>query len=783
MARVLRGWMWVSLSLSAALVWAGLALDAQPHGAIDSGSGFVKFAGLALACVAGVVLLLRRPFGALLRPAATPEPARTRVQRHPYWTLFLASFVGLFVEVMLIRYAGSQIRIFSFYKNVPLVAAYLGMGIGCWQAGGRPRHAVSFLLWLIPLTVFLSMGSIVIRDALGLWAAQGSSEHILGDAVIDQASAAATLASQLLMASFCVAILESDTLLFTLIGRLLGDAFERVPRLPAYTTNILGSLAGILLFLLLSYCETPPWVWFPVGLVALLWWLDSRSQRIAGVALIALAALAVAPEVGDTVWSRYQKLVGHPIPAGPAGTGSDSPAYHVEISDVFYQVAVDLRPENVAQLGGNPFPHYDGALTVLPPGAQVLIVGAGTGNDVAAALRAGAARIDAVDIDPAIVEMGRRHHPEAPYSDPRVNIIVDDARSAFRHLPRQSYDAVIFGLLDSHTQLGMSSVRLDNYVFTLESLATVRGLLKPGGHIILTAATFRPWFQERFARMLAATCDTPVAFRKHRAFTSYACTVERPSLPAPGIDEALRADLPTDDWPFLYLSSRGIPRAYLIVVALLAAASVAVLRLQGLRLGSFNALQGHMFFLGAGFLLMEVHAVNRLALLFGTTWLVSAVTIALVLVLIVVANVTVTLLPSASHKRAYPLLVVALLASYLYEPTSAVGGGLGSSLAYGLFLLLPVYFAGIIFAQSFRMAKLAGPAIGANMFGAVLGGWVEYLSMLVGFRALVLLALLLYMASLLMYLRHAASVSQPPALPDGGLPLSDELSGSASRPT
>jgi SAM-dependent methyltransferase len=783
MTRVLRGWLVVSFLLSAALASAGLYLDAQPHGLIESERSFVKFAGLALALVAGAALLLRHRFDTLLRPAAQPlVREETRVRRHPYWTLFLASFVGLFVEVMLIRYASSQIRIFSFYKNIPLVAAYLGMGIGCWRAGGRPRHAVGFLLWLLPLALFLSLGSVAIRDYLGFWAALSSSEHILGDAVVYEASPLANLAGQLLMASFCVVILVSISLLFTLIGRLLGDAFEGVPRLPAYTTNILGSLAGILLFLLLSYCQTPPWVWFPVGLVALLWWLDTRSQRIAAAALIALTALSVAPEVGDTVWSRYQKLVGHYIPPGPGGSGSDSPAYHVEISDVFYQVAIDLRPENVAQLGRNPFPHYDGALTALRPGAHVLIVGAGTGNDVAAALRANAAKVDAVDIDPAIVEMGRLHHPEDPYSDPRVNVIVDDARSAFRHMPEQVYDAVIFGLLDSHTQLGMSSVRLDNYVFTLESLATVRGLLKPGGHIILTAATFRPWFQERFAQMLAATCDTPVTFQKYRYFTSYACQVERPSQPAPGVDEAARFDLPTDDWPFLYLSSRGIPSAYLVVVALLAAASVIVLRSQGLRLGSFNALQGHMFFLGAGFLLMEVHAVNRLALLFGTTWLVSAVTIALVLTLIVMANFTVILIPSVSHKLAYPSLVVALVASYFYEPTSAVGGSVGSSLAYGLFLLLPVYFAGIIFARSFSTAKLAGPAIGANMFGAVLGAWVEYLSMIVGFRALVLLALVFYMASLQMYLRHV-SLSQQSRRPDEILPLSDELSESASGST
>lgn len=131
--------------------------------------------------------------------------------------------------------------------------------------------------------------------------------------------------------------------------------------------------------------------------------------------------------------------------------------------------------------GENPFPLYDAALVQLPQRERVLVVGAGTGNDVAAALRAGATEVVAVDIDPAIVAMGRAHHPEQPYSDPRVRVVVDDARRAFRTLPKAHFDGVIFGLLDSHTQLGMSSVRLDNYVFTLESLGEARQLLRPGG--------------------------------------------------------------------------------------------------------------------------------------------------------------------------------------------------------------------------------------------------------------------------------------------------------------
>ena len=66
--------------------------------------------------------------------------------------------------------------------------------------------------------------------------------------------------------------------------------------------------------------------------------------------------------------------------------------------------------------------------------------------------------------------MGRRAHPERPYDDPRVHAVVDDARHAFRLAETDSYDLVVFGLLDSHTQLGTSSVRLDNYVYTLQSI-------------------------------------------------------------------------------------------------------------------------------------------------------------------------------------------------------------------------------------------------------------------------------------------------------------------------
>jgi SAM-dependent methyltransferase len=747
MAREIRAWLLVCGALAVGLVagarlLAGRVPDFERPGI---GIALAEAAGLVLvALVAGIAARpLSRTLGA--ETVASAEVVRNR----PQATLFLISFVALFVELMLIRYCNSQIRIFSFYKNVPLIGCYLGLGLGCCLSRGTPRHAFSFLTWNVPLAVFLSAGSMVTGNALAVLGATASSEHILGDFVPTPADAQRELLSQVLMAAFCVATLVVITLLFALLGRLLGEALERVPRLPGYTVNIVGSLAGMLAFAGLSYLQTPPWVWFAVGLLPLLWWLTERRQVVVALGLIAASVAAVFPSHGETVWSRYQKLVGHTLPP-LSGAPADTSPYLVQISDVFYQIAVDRRPETLARTGRDPYPHYDAMFAAAGSPKRVLVVGAGTGNDVAAALRAGAEHVDAVDIDPAIVEMGRRHHPERPYDDPRVRVIVDDARHAFRRLPPESYDAVVFGLLDSHTQLGMSSLRLDNYVFTLESLRASARLVKPGGHVIVTAATFRPWFARRFETMLQAALGSPVATAQFGAWRTYVAPVQgRRAESDPNKGPAARAAIPTDDWPFLYLPVKAVPVAYLWVVAALAVASFVVLRLKGLDFARFDHRHRHLFFLGAAFLLMEVHAINRLALLFGTTWVVSAVAIAIVLVLITCANFTVLAWGSVPYALAYTGLAASLAAAWWVDPQRIVGEGAATALGFGFVLLSPVYFAGLVFARSFRAAEMAAPALGANILGSVLGGWIEYGTMALGMRALVVLAAVLYLASLL----------------------------------
>ncbi len=134
-------------------------------------------AGVLIGVALAMLLVARR----VAQRFSPPDAEDGAFRRRPLLTLFLISFVALFVEMMLIRYCNSQIRIFSFYKNVPLIGCFVGLGLGCCLARGTPRHVVLFLTWLLPVSVFLSAGSIVVRNALGEFAAIGSAEHILGD--------------------------------------------------------------------------------------------------------------------------------------------------------------------------------------------------------------------------------------------------------------------------------------------------------------------------------------------------------------------------------------------------------------------------------------------------------------------------------------------------------------------------------------------------------------------------------------------------------------------------
>ena len=73
--------------------------------------------------------------------------------------LFLVSFLGLFFEILIIRWLSTEIRLFAYYKNLPLIAAFMGLGIGFMLA----RKKLT-LLPVFPIA-FCALSSIVLVGA------------------------------------------------------------------------------------------------------------------------------------------------------------------------------------------------------------------------------------------------------------------------------------------------------------------------------------------------------------------------------------------------------------------------------------------------------------------------------------------------------------------------------------------------------------------------------------------------------------------------------------------
>ena len=209
--------------------------------------------------------------------------------------------------------------------------------------------------------------------------------------------------------------------------------------------------------------------------------------------------------------------------------------------------------------------------------------------------------------------------------------------------------------------------------------------------------------------------------------------------------EMSKASLTTDDWPYFYQHEPGIPLSVILISVLIVLMAFWFMARTGE--GSVR-IHWHFFFLGAGFLLLEVQIISKIALLFGTTWVVNSIVVAALLMLIVAANATVGSFPRISRKIAYAGILIAAAIGYLVPIQSLFFANpwVKGLAAMGV-LCLPVYFAGIIFTRSFAEVSFNSETLGSNLLGAVVGGVLESISFWTGLRALLLVSVLLYVLS------------------------------------
>jgi SAM-dependent methyltransferase len=666
---------------------------------------------------------------------------------------FLASFLVLFLEVALIRWMPAYIRLLAYFSNFILLASFLGIGVGCLLASSRRRLFPWFpvLQTVVILSVYYFRLEVSVPTAGSIYFSSGTADKVV------------LVESTMLLPLLFVIVAA----LFVTMAQRMGREMASLPPLRGYTINIAGSLVGVAAFAVISWLQLSPVWWFGLAFLSalpLLLWdepLDvvtarpgsTRTLAGAGIGLLGISLIVVQVMARGAIWSPYYKIT----------VGQEGPDTVVEVNNIFHQSMAPVEQKEY---------FYQWPYAVFGDTFQdVLILGAGSGTDVAAALRHKVRHVDAVEIDPVIIRLGRERHPDRPYSDPRVTLVNDDARH-FLRTSTHKYDLVVFALIDSLTmQSSFSGVRLESYMFTEESFRAVRDHLKPDGLLVVYNYFRERWLVDRLANTAAAAFEHEPRVHVHEARAYLGVLMAGPRLATltsdPKVPDQVTAfgqshapsparihqrdssiEPARDDWPFLYLRERSLPRHYGVTLLLILAVSTLVV--MATMRGESGRWSWQFFLLGAGFMLLESKSIIQFALLWGSTWVVASLAIASVLAMALVANYVVA---TTEIRRPWlvGVILLALLGLNFLVPIGRIAfeSRIVESVFYAVLMFSPILCAGLLFGSAIKRSTSLARDYGTNLLGAMVGGVGEYLSLVTGFRVLLLLIAVCYVGALL----------------------------------
>jgi SAM-dependent methyltransferase len=646
--------------------------------------------------------------------------------------LVLTSGTLLFVELLLIRWIPSEVKYIGFFSNFLLMASFLGIGIGLLLGRRRELDTVA----IFPILLLTVVG-LISKLELNV---QVASRDELFFGLAESGAADVNFLVLPIVFGLVVALMAA-------LAMPLGPLLRSMPPLQAYAWDITGSMLGIAGFTALSAAGTPPVVWFAVIAVLVILLLaggvGSRLLRIpALLALTVLVMLTFSETSANEIWSPYYRINTYRFANGELS---------INVNGIPHQA---LHPVHAAK---EPF--YEQLYQWFPDRKydNVLIVGAGSGSDVAIALDKGAQHVDAVEIDRAIQQLGIDQHPDHPYQDPRVSRHENDGRAFLRGTDKK-YDLVIFALPDSLTLVSSTAnIRLESFLFTQQAFESVRDHLAPGGVFVLYNYYREQWLISKIASMLDATFDRAPVVRMYgvnQAIFAVGPLIDSLNGAAPPGDQvdavpAVGDPVPkpaTDDWPFLYLRTPFIAPHYLAALAF--ALIIAIFGVYwGARAGgtTMRRFSPHFFVLGAAFLLLETRSLVSFSLLFGSTWIVNALAFFAILASVLLAILVNARLRIRRAGVLYGLLFAALAVAFVLPPESLlIDPPALRYLLAGLVAFAPVFLANLVFTYSFRDTRTADMAFASNLLGAMLGGAMEYVALLSGYRFLLVVVAALY---------------------------------------
>jgi protein-L-isoaspartate O-methyltransferase len=635
--------------------------------------------------------------------------------------LAFASFMMLFVELALIRWVTANNVYITKATNFMLLASFLGIGIGFLNARARRDYLRWTPLALLALVGFVLAFPVILVSLSGSHPYQGLS----GSTALPQPLSLSVIFI------LTVAVMAG-------IGQGVARIFVKFQPLRAYRLDILGSLAGIAVFSGLAFLDLPPAGWGIIAGAGLLVVLAPRVRWWQAAALLAvITLLSLESFVPRQQWSPYNKLSVFQV------QGIGGPVLNVSANNIPYQAARSLA----AMHQQKPFYFYP-YRHVTPAGlGNVLIIGAGTGNDSAVALSEGARHVDAVEIDPLLARIGRSH-PDHPYANPRLTLHIADGREYLQDTHKR-YNLIMFALPDSLSALaGQSAIRLESYLLTQQSIEAAKADLAPGGTFAMYNY-YAPFLLNRYATTVQSVFHTdpcaevgpPLGGRRLAVLTVHSGgTVPN----CQSFWHGTRITPASDDHPFPYLPHNRIPSQYLWMLAAILAGSLLLVRIGG---GKLRRMGGYtdLALMGAAFLLLETKNVVQFALLFGTTWFVNSLVFAGVLLAVYLAVETATRVKLPPPPVLYAALVVALAVAWVVPQDSLLSLPIVLRfLAASAVAFAPIFLANLIFAQRFSGVETAGTAFAANLLGAMAGGALEYLALITGYRFLLIVIGVLY---------------------------------------
>jgi hypothetical protein len=221
--------------------------------------------------------------------------------------LFLASFLGLYFELVIIRYLSSDIRIFAYLKNLPLIACFFGIGLG--MIIGKPPAKLRQFFPLIAAAIFLL---IAFASPLKLThVALPAFDLVFFGGTPSLLEGRRSIYVQFLTILQYVAIVPGIMYLivgfFMVLGGTVGQFLSAEKPLRGYGVNLAGSLVGILVFTALSFSGFSPAIWVLIGFLAALPFFMRDRVTLAVFALI-VGVVAVAQ--GNAYWSPYYRIKG-----------------------------------------------------------------------------------------------------------------------------------------------------------------------------------------------------------------------------------------------------------------------------------------------------------------------------------------------------------------------------------------------------------------------------------------------------------------------------------------